>query len=225
MYIKKVCYIFAPRKVSKVMETNQKSLLDTYLKYHGWVLNPKNSKRDAMPFVPMFLVDAMNLIYKQYIKPLPLRHRAKQMSNRWHEAYMHFIKEFFRPFDIDQQCELCDMVDEFNDYIHNEIELFRVEVMQRFMKYDADVRLTLSAILACNVLAQSAQIVHKGLTHKDNMYIASMESWSYKLLNEYADPRIDRTGKNINLNEYESLRNSVNNISKKVMEFAKKLEL
>ena len=67
--------------------------------------------------------------------------------------------------------------------------------------------------------------MHKGLTHKDNMYIASMESWSYKLLNEYADPRIDRTAKNINLNEYESLRNSVNNISKKVMEFAKKLEL
>ena len=75
-----------------------KSLLDTYLDYHNLTLRSTTSqepKKDGMPFMPMLLMDAMNLLYEEYIAPLPLKHREKQLRTRWHEAYKHFMAQEF----------------------------------------------------------------------------------------------------------------------------------
>ena len=174
-----------------------------------------------MPFMPMLLMDAMNLLYEEYIAPLPLRHAEKQLRTRWHEAYKHYIRQEFMAFDDDQKCEICDLMDDFGKTIHNEVELFRVTVMGRFMQYDTDVRLVLSASLACNVLAQSAQIIYKAQRRRENAYIASVESWSHKFLNEYADHRIKREG-NTDLNQFDAVRVSSKNICNKIIDFAKR---
>lgn len=213
----------------KTNPTSQgKSLLDTYLDYHNLMLRSTTSqepKRDGMPFMPMLLMDAMNILYTQYIAPLPLKHSEKQMRTRWHDAYKYFIAEFFLPFDDDQKCEICDLMNDFEEHIHNEVEIFRVVAMERFMKYDTDIRLVLSATLACNVLAQSAQILWRAQRRKDNAHIASVESWSYKFLNEYADKKIDRTTRSIDLNTLEPLRRASQKICHKVVEFAQSLQL
>ena len=206
-----------------------KSLLDTYLDYHNLTILPrkgtKEPRRDGMPFMPMLLMDAMNMLYDEYIAPLPLKHREKQLRSRWHEAYHHFTSEFFLPFDDDQKCEICDLMDEFEEQINTEVEMFRVAVMSRFMQYDTDIRLTLSAMLACNALAQSAQIIYRAQRHKDHGYIKSVEEWSLKLLNEYADKRIDRTSRNIDLNEFEPLRIASQKMCNKVRAFAERCKL
>lgn len=207
------------------METNQKSILDTYLDHNGLVLKSKSKIRDGMSFMPILLVDAMNIIYMEYIAPLDIKHKEKQIRSRWHDAYRYFMNEFFLPFDDNQKCEICDLMDSFESYIHNEIEVFRVTVMSRFMQYDTNVRLVLSAILACNVLAQSSQILWKAQRLKKNAYIASIEEWSYKFLNEYANKRINRESKLQNLNDYEPLRIATQKICNSVIEFAKQCEL
>lgn len=102
---------------------------------------------------------------------------------------------------------------------------YEIGTMERFMKYDTDIRLILSATLACNVLAQSAQILWKAQRCKDNAHIASVESWSYKFLNEYADKKIDRTTRSIDLNTLEPLRKASQKICHKVVEFAESLQL
>lgn len=205
-----------------------KSLLDTYLDYHNLTLRSTSNeppKRDGMPFMPMLLMDAMNILYTEYIAPLPLRHREKQLRTRWHEAYSHFTAEFFLPFDDDQKCEICDLMNDFEEHIHNEVEIFRVTAMDKFMKYDTEVRLILSATLACNFLAQSAQILWRAQRKRENTHIASVESWSYKFLNEYADKRIDRTTRSVDLNTFEPLRKASQKICHKIVEFAEGLEL
>lgn len=210
------------------LKTEGKSLLDTYLDYHNLTLRSTTSeppKRDGMPFIPMLLMDAMNLLYDEYIKPLPLKHREKQLRTRWHDAYIHFINEFFLPFDDDQKCEICDLMDDFERHIHNEVDIFRVVSMEWFMKYDYEIRLILSATLACNILAQSAQILWKAQRKRDNTYISSVESWSYKFLNEYASKRIYRDNRSVNLNDFEPLRIASTKICDKVIEFANDLEL
>lgn len=203
-----------------------KSLLDTYLSYHDFELRPmkgqKVANRDGMAFMPLFLLDAMNILYTEYIAPLPLKHKEKQLRTRMHDAYLHFVKQEFMAFDDDQKCEICDLIDEFEEHIHNEVEVFRVATMGKFLKYDTEVRLTLSAILACNVLAQSASILYKAQRLKENPYIVSVETWSYKLLNEYADKKIDRSSTQTDLNKFQDIDTSYKGICNAVIDFATK---
>lgn len=201
-----------------------KSLLDTYLTYHNLTILPrkgtKEPTRDGMPFMPMLLMDAMNLLYEEYIAPLSLKHRGKQLRTRWHEAYKHYINQEFMAFDDDQKCEICELMNDFEEHIHNELEVFRVATMGKFMQYDTDIRITLSAILACNALAQSAQILYKAQRKRENSYIASVESWSLKLLNEYADKKIDRSATQVDLNQFQDLNIASRNMCKAVVDFA-----
>ena len=208
----------------------ESTLLDTYLTYHNLTLRSTTSqepKRDGMPFMPMLLMDAMNILYNEYIAPLPLKHREKQLRTRWHEAYMHFTSEFFLPFDDDQKCEICELMDEFEGAIHNEVEIFRIAVMDKFMQYDTDMRLVLSATLACNVLAQSAEYIWNVLhsRKKENRHILSVVEWSHKFLQLYGDNRIDRSAKQVDLNKFNDLHLAVNKLCNKVASWSKSIEL
>lgn len=206
---------------------NGASLLETYLGFNRLKCKSKYGKAapDGHIFMPMLLMDAMNMIYEEYIAPLPLKHREKQIRTRWHEAYKHFIKQEFMAFNDDQKCELCDMMDDFESYIHNEVEMFRVASMSRFMQYSTDVRLTLSGILACNILAQSAEYIWNALRGRKNAnpYITCIVNWSHIMLDEYGDNRIDRTAKKIDLNEFENIRTAVNKLCEAVGNYAKRI--
>lgn len=205
----------------------EKSLLDTYLDYHNLTILPrkgaKEPTRDGMPFMPMLLMDAMNMLYEEYIAPLPLKHREKQIRTRWHEAYKHFMAQEFMAFDDDQKEEICDKMNEFEDAIHNEVEMFRVVAMERFMQYDTEVRLTLSATLACNILAQSAEYLWNAMRgrSKSNMYINSVVNWSHEFLNIYGDKKLERAPKKIDLNAFEDIRISVGRLCKAINKYSK----
>ena len=201
-------------------------LLDAYLRFHKVRLAPKKgtSVRDGMSFAPMFLMDAMNMIYEKYIAHIPVKHAEKRFRTIWHEAYVSYINNEFQAFDMDQKCEICDLMDEFSNYIHNEVEIFRTAVMGKFMKYDADIRLAISGVLSCNVLAQSAQIIYKAQYRKPNPYIATVESWSLKFLDVYADKNLDRSQTQTDLNMYKDVDLACRRICKSIIEFAKKCE-
>lgn len=208
-----------------------KNLLETYLEYHNLVLRPRKGQgeptRDGMPFMPMLLMDAMNLLYEEYIAPLPLKHREKQLRTRWHDAYKHYIAQEFMAFDDDQKCELCDKMNEFEDAIHNEVEMFRVVSMNHFMNYDTEVRLTLSSILSCNILAQSAEYIWNALRGRRNanQHINSVVIWSHELLSVYGDKVLDRTQKKIDLNTFNDLHLSVNKLCDAIGDYSKALVL
>lgn len=201
------------------------NLLDTYLSYNHLVINTKSKeiKPDGNIFMPMLLMDAMNVLYKEYIEKLPLKHREKQIRTRWHDAYKHFIAQEFMAFDDDQKCEICDKMNEFEDAIHNEVEMFRVVAMERFMQYDTEVRLTLSATLACNILAQSAEYLWNAMRgrSKSNMYINSVVNWSHEFLNIYGDKKLERAPKKIDLNAFEDIRISVGRLCKAINKYSK----
>lgn len=206
----------------------EKNLLATYLSYNNLVMTPKSkdAKLDGTPFMPMLLMDAMNMIYDDYIAKLPLRHKEKLLRTRWHEAYEHFIKQELMAFNDDQKLYICESImDDFEEFIHNQVEMFRVASMSRFMQYDTEVRLTLSAILSCSILAQSAEYIWNALRGrgKDNPYIKSIVHWSHELLNLYGDNRIDRTQKKIDLNKFEDIRIAVNKLCNAIGEYSKGL--
>lgn len=207
---------------------NESTLLDTYLDYHNLVLRSTTSeppKRDGMSFMPMLLMDAMNLLYEEYIAPLPLRHKEKQLRTRWHEAYKHYISQEFIAFDDEQKGEICELMDDLESYIHNEIEIFRTTVMSKFMQYDTEVRLVLSATLGSNLLAQGAGMLWKSMRIGNNPYIDSVEFWSLVFLNEYANKRIDRRVRETDLNMFSDLNLACKKLCDKIIEFAEKIKL
>jgi hypothetical protein len=210
-------------------EKTEHTLLDTYLDYHHLTILPrkgaKEPKRDGMTFMPMLLMDAMNMLYDEYIAPLPLRHEQKRLRSWWHDAYMQFVAQAFMPFNDDQKDELVTKMLEFEDDIHDEVEMFRVASMNHFMGYDTDVRIALSAILACNALAQSAQILYKAQHRKENKSIALCEQWSLKLLNKYGDDVLDRTVKQIDLNSHQDTMLASKKMCSAVVKFAEKWRL
>jgi hypothetical protein len=217
--------------MSNTSNTNSQgtSLLDTYLDYHNLTILPrkgvKEPTRDGMPFMPMLLMDAMNMLYDEYIAPLPLKHREKQLRTRWHDAYKHYISQEFMAFDDDQKCEICELMNDFEEHINNEVEIFRTTVMSKFMSYDTDVRLTISAILGCNILAQAAEYLWIAMRGKKkaNVYITSVVDWSQKMLNEYGKNRIEKNSKTIDLNTYKDLNVATNRVCKSVISYAQKL--
>lgn len=203
----------------------ESTLLDTYLTYHNLTLRSTTSqepKRDGMPFMPMLLMDAMNLLYEEYIAPLPLRHAEKQLRTRMHDAYKHYISQEFMAFDDGQKCEICELMDAFEQHIHNEVEIFRATVMSKFMSYDTDVRLILSASVACNLLAQAAEWIWEALRGRrcPNAYITSVVEWSHKFLNEYGDNRVDRGTKGVDLSKFNDLQCAVHRITKSIAEYS-----
>lgn len=206
-----------------------KSLLDTYLDYHNLTILPrkgtKEPRRDGMPFMPMLLMDAMNMLYDEYVAPLPLRHEQKRLRSWWHEAYMQFVAQAFMPFNDGQKDELVTKMLEFEDEIHDDVEMFRVASMNHFMAYDTDIRIALSAILACNALAQSAQILYKAQHRKENKSIALCEQWSSKLLDKYGDDVLDRTVRQIDLNSHQDTMLASKKMCSAVIKFAEKCKL
>ena len=204
------------------------TLLDTYLSYHNLSMRPANGGevvRDGSIFMPMLLMDAMYVVCNEWIEPLDLRHSEKKLRNNWFGNYNSFIKDFFRAFDEEQQGEICDIMDEFSEFISLHIERFRMVVMGKFMKYPLEVRNITSAALACNIFAQEAQYLWKKLHLGKNHYIAGVEVWSLKFLNAYADARCDRQESDLDLNQFQDINVATKAICNKIVEFSRGLRL
>lgn len=212
----------------KIQPSINMSLTQIYLNAHDLQI----LKGDDSPniFLPFLLIDAMYIVRQENIHDLPKKHTLKHYYRNWDKNYEQFIKDFFRIFTEEQQFEIIDKMDEFNLFIKNELQLFKISVMNRFMDYDTDVRLILSDTLACNILAQSAQIVY-GSIHKKpnnrtrqyetvvNTHIKGMEQWSHKFLAEYGDSIVERTKQRIDLTEYSPVADTVKNLCTKIAQF------
>ena len=70
--------------------------------------------------------------------------------------YSHFIKDFFSCFNGEQKDQAVELMDALGEYIHNELEIFRLAIQQPLMQYPLEFRTTLSAICVCRLLSVEA---------------------------------------------------------------------
>lgn len=143
------------------------------------------------PILPFFILDAMFQIYSKVVGPMDLKREQKMMRARWIDAYNQFNRDFFSAFTDDQQDAIIDRMDDFCEYINNDVEIARVQVMNVMKEDCIDMQMTVSSIMLCNVLAQAANTVWRNTYVKRdgsplrNAYIDAMERWSYKFMNAY----------------------------------------
>lgn len=220
------------------MITNQE-IVDTYLAYKHKKRTEGEKVDNTLPLMPFFIMDACYQIYCKDIKDLPVKQLMKKHKKKWAENYHKFTTDFFRAFNQDQVDYIIDMMDEFNDFIHNTIVMLKAEVVN-YLKQNIpfEEKKVLGSLLACNVLAQAAQIMYgemfrKGqiryhckalhsvvtvMPREKNNYIDSVKKANYDFACCFT------SAKEIDLTDSDKVMAVVNILCKKIVKFLKDKE-
>lgn len=137
--------------------TNQE-MVDIFLESRG-MMKMSGPEGDVAPVMPFIIMDAQYCIYRRGISRLKVRHELQRLKKRWAECYTRFNRSFFKAFNQDQQDEIIDKMDDFEEYIDDDIKNIRSEISKCFDSVPHDTREVIADCLTCNILAQSAQII------------------------------------------------------------------
>lgn len=113
--------------------------------------------KSAEPLLPFLLGDAIYTIYNQDIAPLDLRQEEKRLRNDWARNYNIFNRPFFAAIGGEGSEQATDLMDDFEEYIANNIMILRSELMLLLGDVPFDKRKPIVSALLCHVLAQAAQ--------------------------------------------------------------------
>ena len=178
--------------------------------------------------IPFLLMDLEYSLYQKYVRKVDARRELKKVKNEWERAYGLFDREFFSVFSEEQKEWVVELMDEYEEWVWNGVEIARIAVMDEMAKregYELDVQELLGACLMCNCLAQCANIVWEAI-HVDrrgrkrkNDAIERVQ-WCSK---RYADVWMEQHGDRavINLNDNKRVNDAMNALVRKISRFPK----
>lgn len=204
-----------------------KQLFDKYLKQKGWTRNPKKDHQSGAaaiaPFAPFFLADCLYLTYEEHIKGR-LRQKEKHHASRMMECYHRFIHDFFNAFDSDEHDKVIETMDNFGDYIHNDIEMLRIQIQNVVMEMPVEQRTIFSAIGVCRVLSANIKSAWNAIYRRSkaepipNSDVSGIFHHGKELFCEYsryAPRQLDAT----DLGDYTGVKQSEINLIKRITKF------
>ena len=206
------------------MITN-KQIVDTYLAYRNKRRTEDGRIDNTLPLMPFFIMDTCYQIYCKDIKDLPCRHLMKRAKRKWADNYHKFTTAFFMAFNQDETDYIVDMMDEFNEYIHNSVVMLKSTVVNYFTESTPfEDKKVLGSLLTCNVLAQAAQHLYGEMYRKADMakesdpYIEGVKKASYDLANYYP------VAEGADLSSSEVVMSMIDALCKKIIKFLKEKE-
>ena len=201
------------------------ALVDTYLAHIGMRRVAGDGYDAIMPF---FMLDAMYQILAKDISPIPCKQEQKLILKRWKGAYNSFNRDFFSAFSQEQQDEIIDMMDDFQEFINNDIIIAKVAVMNQLkpLGLTFEQQKIVASCMVCHVLAQTAQItwgaIYKNRWGEDkvNPYIKAIAKYSYEWMNMYFSKITDAY---VNPNDSEPICTAMDLLCKKMVKFLKQV--
>ena len=171
-----------------------------YYKHNNLKLQ-QGSEDSLEAILPFIIMDAVYQLYCTYIKPMNVKGQLAQIRNHWSKTYSQFNQHFFRSFDEDQIDYVVDKMDAFDEYIHNDLEIARISIMDCFRQEGETMQVVASACVLCGVLAVAANTVWKRVHRvtlprskyrpygrtisEENPLLTILEKVPYKYLNKY----------------------------------------
>ena len=196
-------------------------ITETYIRHLGL----KRIKGDgADPILPFFMLDVMNTIYRKDILPLPSKFEAKRALKEWAKNYHEFNSDFFSALSDDQQDRVIEIMDEFENYIGNDVMIAKVAVMNLLSDsgLDLESQRVISSCMVAHILAQSAQVLWKAVYCQcENPYIKAIIHHAGRWMDLYSK---GRTRMRINMNESAEIEQAVNALCRKMIKFLRTLE-
>lgn len=209
-------------------------LVDKFLEYKGFERERGNCNA---PIMPNILADSLYLCWDEFLKG-KLKQECKKHANRMIQCYHRFNREFFAGFDGNQKDILVDAMDEFSEYVSNELKLFRIAVKNRLKSINREDREMLSHIAVCGFLASQANDIW-GIIYR-NSYILRQRSGfnivtcgekdrdknlygmliaSRELLHAYSKKCITKDMQGMNLEDDADVMSSMKRFESRVMKF------
>lgn len=193
-------------------------LIDSFLKYKGYT---SNKKSDNLPLLPFIMADALYLAHERYIKGR-LNFKPKFHANRMMKCYHRLNHDFFRAFSQEEQDELVEKMDSFDDYLHNDFEVFRMAVMKPIMHYPIEKREVVAGLCIIKLLACQIHYIYS-VIYRDSLGRV-VPDWGIQGIKHHACEMFRlysamHGSDNIDLNDVPMVEQSVNNISKRILEF------
>ena len=177
----------------------------------------------ADPIIPFFILDVSNTLFRNDILPLKGVQESKKAVKDWAKCYHGINSDFFRSLTDEQQDYIIEAMDDFENFIANDVMIVRVAFMN--LMSDKGIALeaqqVLSSCLTCNILAQCAQIVWTEVFN-------GLESKGIKGIIHYSDKwmKIYFRGKSectVNPNEDKEVERSVDALCNKIARYIKQL--
>lgn len=182
-------------------------------------------------FVPYLLLDVFQIVDYEYLQKVDFTHKERKHYTALMNTYGTFNKVFFSRFSADKKDMIVEMMGAFEDYIHNHVEIFRLNIESTIMSLPEDFRLICGALCVCKLMISQARIawdaIYKGqkLCHDvDTHYIKSMEYHITRLMEEYFSRCSHELPEDIWFSDSSDVRHAEKNTVKQILEFLKEYE-
>lgn len=204
---------------------SDKELADKYLRQRG--LQVKGDGTQLL--VPFYIMDICYQIYTKEVRNREFRHEARKYLTDFASEYKAFNWDLFRALDVDDAEFVTDEMDSLGVYLHNNIEICRMELYTSLDVYGEKARNILTSLLLCDLLCQISGILwtteyttlpyRKGET---NMHLKRMRKCLTKVMYSYErDLNVDFI---CNLNNGERLNKACRVLVQKAMMWLTKEE-
>lgn len=215
------------KRISRLRDTTNLSLVDTLLENRGWT---KVRSSGIAPILPYLMADQMMLVDDEYLKHADFRQKEREHYTRMMEHYWAFSRSMYRDLTKEQGSLVTDLMDEFGEYIHNELEIFRLSIIGCIMEYEDSYRTTCGALCLAKLLICQANKAWKAMYRKRNgeptieHNLQGMEKHITELLNHYFKREARLYEEEANLSSYTVVRRNEENVVKKILKFLKEYE-
>jgi hypothetical protein len=182
-------------------------------------------------FLPYIMLDIMQVHANEHLAKMDLIHKERQHYNKLMELYHTFNINFFSRLSQEPTNRIIDMMDSFSEYIHNEMEIFRMQIIGCIMDLSEDYRAACGWICVCKLLISQSVIAWKGmykntLKNTDPFFklICGMEKHISELMNHFFLREQYRLHQDVQFSTVNTVRLAEENVIKKILKFIKEYD-
>ena len=181
-------------------------------------------------FVPYLMLDVFQIVSSENLSKVDFRGKERKHYKELKTAYHRFNTLFFSQLTEDRQDVVIQMFDDFGEYIHNKLEIFRLNIIGCIMQLPDGFRKTCGDLCVSKLMISQAVRAWKGMYRRqfrsdDSSFLLlqKMEHHITELMNEYFK-REARLQEDINLSTVDTIRQAEENVIKEILKFLNSYE-
>ncbi len=181
-------------------------------------------------FVPYLMLDVFQILSSERLSKVDFRKEERKHYTCLMNAYHRFNTLFFSQLTEDRQDVVIQMFDDFGEYIHNKLEIFRFNIIGCIMQLPDSFRTTCGDLCVSKLMISQAVRAWKGMYRRqfrndDSSFLLlqKMEHHISELMNEYFK-RETGLREDVNLSTVDTVRQAEENVIKEILKFLKEYE-
>lgn len=115
-------------------------------------------------FISWLMADVVNVCNANYLcRRGTFRHQERKHYTALMKSWHHFNQDLIAGLDDETKCRVEKMIDDFGDYIYNEVEIFRLNIVGCIMHLDDNFRNLCGALCVCKLMISQARRAWDGM--------------------------------------------------------------